>query len=1013
MKITGCSFNLKQRLPRGAKGVLVLACSALLLFPGAVLAQDNSNGISADSTKVRTANAVRTGRSGSLSELLRIEETNLNNGLISDKQDGSINDHQVPGKLGLSPTDPVDILPGADTVKSRSSNTNLRAPSALLSIPGYSNDDNAALVGGRITPPDTNGDVGLNHYVQYVNLGWVVFNKSDGSVAAGPFAGNLFWQGFGGICEAENAGDPIVLYDHLAGRWFFSQFTGTNSPDGHQCVAVSDGEDPLGPYTLYDFVVSPGAFNDYPHIGLWTDGYYMITHEFGASFLGVNLTIFDRTQMLAGNPNAGFVQFSSVTSGDQLEFGTMPANLEGPAVPPAGTCNYMVHATDAQAFGVPGSDRYRFWEACVDFNNPNNSTLRQTTSVNVPAFDINLCGFSRDCIQQPNPQRLDPVAANTSYRFNVRYFGNEGVLKGVVTNNVDVGGDRAGVQWAGIDINPLNNAINLSDNGDLLGVIDFNDGLNRWMGSATLDQEGNVGIGYTRSSSSSFPSIYFTVHERGVDAPGSVQQESVCVNGSGAHTGANRWADYASASMDPVDQCTFWITNEYVETTGNFSWNTRVCAFRIPGCGGGGGPVNQPPVADFSANCNDLNCSFDANGSSDSDGNIVSYAWSFGDGTNSSGVTTSHTYAAAGSFNVTLTVTDDDGDSDSQTQSITVTDPPASSCPAGSINFNSFGLTAFSNQDGSGTVTIEGGGDTLRLEGNRWRASTQSFTLTPNTVVEFDFASTSQGEIHGISLDENTGVSSNRTFRVFGTQGFGSAVSPQYTGNGNFQSYSIPVGQSFTGNNFSLIFVNDKDSGALNNNSQFRCVRIFEDVPTGGGQCSVEVDFESGADGWSNSGASTCSTGSFTLGTPGQQSAGGIVTQVGGDNTSGSGAAIFSATNTSAGNADVDGGNCILESPTWTVNDASTLEAFYFHGQRDAGDDPGDDFYLLEVSLNGGTSYTPIVNIGDARTAAAWTPASTAIPAGSQVKLRMQVSDGAGPGDIIEAGIDDVSICPN
>ncbi len=996
----------------------LVACLTMLAATGTATSQ-TSKGITAADSKVVTATAVRSGRSPALDVLLDIRAENANAGLLAEIKDGTVNDHQLPTPLKFAPVNPQDVAPGNDTISERSGVAAIRAPAALISVPGYSNDDNATLIGGRITPPDTNGDVGKTHFVQYINLGWVVLNKSNGSVAAGPFPGNTFWQGFGGACETQNAGDPVVLYDHLAGRWLFSQFTGTSVPDGHQCVAISDGESPLGPYTLYDFVVSPNGFNDYPKIGLWTDGYYMTSHEFvNNSFQGVNLTVFDRTQMLAGNPNASFIQFSNASSGENPDFGTIAGNLEGPDLPPAGSCNYLVHATDVQAFGLTGSDRYRFWKACVNFANPASSSLNQIQSVNVPAFDVNLCGFSRDCIFQPNPQRLDPLAGFTIYRFNLRYFSAEGVLKGVATNNVDVGGDVAGVQWAGFDVNPVTDAISIGDGGDLLGVINFADGLSRWMGSATVDQDGNIGIGYTRSGNGSFPSVYYTVHERGIDGPGQVQQEAVCVNGTGATTGANRWADYASASMDPVDQCTFWISNEYVETTGNFNWNTRVCAFQLPGCGGGGGPVNQPPVASFTFSCSDLACSFDASASSDSDGSIVNYAWNFGDGSSATGVNSNHTYAAAGTFNVTLTVTDDDNASDNDVQAVTVTEPPAFSCPDGSINFNNFALTAFATQDGSGNVEVLDGGASLRLTGNRWRTSTQTFPISANTRVEFDFASTSQGEIHGIGMDEDNTLTQSRVFKVYGTQNYGNTVTPQYSGGGSFQSYSIPVGQNFTGPSFHLVFINDKDSGTQNNESVFRCVRVVDDTPPPPpppppASCSVEIDFESGAAGWSNAAESTCSTGSYTLGTPTQTTGGGVVLQVGGDHTSGTGSAVFSATNSSAGNADIDRGNCILLSPVWNVTTASTLEAFYFFGQRDTGDDANGDFFRLEVSTNGGASFSPIASVGDVRTGAAWTPASTSIPAGSQVQLRMQASDGSAAGDLIEAGLDDVSICSN
>ncbi len=175
--------------------------------------------------------------------------------------------------------------------------------------------------------------------------------------------------------------------------------------------------------------------------------------------------------------------------------------------------------------------------------------------------------------------------------------------------------------------------------------------------------------------------------------------------------------------------------------------------------------------------------------------------------------------------------------------------------------------------------------------------------------------------------------------------------------------------------------------------------------------CSVEEDFSSGVGAWVNAAASTCSTGTFVAATPTQQTST-VVTQVGGDHTTGTGNALFTATNSSAGNADVDGGNCILESPSFNVAQASDLSIWYFHGQRDAGDDASGDFFLLEVSTNGGASYSPLVSIGDVQNVASWTEATTTIPAGSDVRIRVQVSDGSATGDIVEGGIDDLSICP-
>ena len=345
--------------------------------------------------------------------------------------------------------------------------------------------------------------------------------------------------------------------------------------------------------------------------------------------------------------------------------------------------------------------------------------------------------------------------------------------------------------------------------------------------------------------------------------------------------------------------------------------------------------------------------------------------------------------------------------------------PPALNCPAGSIDFTSLALTSYANQNVTNATAVQDGGNILALTGNTWVRSTQTFTITPNTVIEFQFASGSEGEIHAIGFDNDDTLNNDpRHFQFWGTQNWTGTgkidLTPKYSGSGSFESYSIPVGRSYTGT-MNLVFTNDKDSGTLDNESQFGCVHIFEDgapPPPPPGGCTVDDDFEGGAAGWANDGASTCSTGAFVLTTPTQQTST-VVTQVGGDHTSGVGNAIFTATNTSAGNADVDGGTCVLTSPVWSVASASTFSVWYFHGQRDTGDDPGGDFFELEISTDGGATFSSVVSIGDVRTVASWTNATAAVPAGANVQLRLRVADGSGPGDIVEGGIDDLSICAN
>ena len=178
----------------------------------------------------------------------------------------------------------------------------------------------------------------------------------------------------------------------------------------------------------------------------------------------------------------------------------------------------------------------------------------------------------------------------------------------------------------------------------------------------------------------------------------------------------------------------------------------------------------------------------------------------------------------------------------------------------------------------------------------------------------------------------------------------------------------------------------------------------------GGGTCTFEDDFSTST-GWTIGAASSCSTGTYVRANPTQQTNSGIVTQVGGDD-GGDGFAVFTATNTSPGVNDVDGGECIAQSPNISVNTASTLSLAWFHGQRDGGDDSGDSFNI-EYSLNGGSSFNSLVSIGDTQTQAQWQDASASIPAGSNVQLRIRTSDGAAGGDLIEGGIDSVRICAN
>lgn len=498
---------------------------------------------------------------------------------------GVVTPYEVPNRL--SRRTPVD--PGADPDFEdplvANSQSGLQTPQALLSFDGYSSDDNVSVAGGRITPPDTNGDVGLDYYVTYNNIGWAFYDKDSGALVAGPFIGNSFWTGFGGVCETNNAGDPIVLFDAQAEQWVFTQFTSPTNPDGTQCFAISEGSDPQGPYHRYEFTVSPGEFNDYPKVGVWTDGAGQSAYHYtGRNFnlqtnfaTNIEAIAFERDAMLNGE-SAEFVR-GVLTSFDPD--GVMPPNLEnGPDPAPTGRCG-LYGVADA------ADNEYKFWEFCVNWDDVDQSTLTQLADVPTAPFDDNLGN-----IRVPFPgQALDNLAFFTYFAFNQTVI--DGKLKGVLGHTVDLGGGfrgRAGIRWAIFDLDP--GGISLDDTGTLGPA----DSLSRWMGALVLDSVGNLGLGYTVADRNTFPSVAFTGRETS-DPAGTLRNETSCVEGTGVQTGATRWGDYATASVDPVDGCTFYIYAEYVKDTGNFDWDTRVCAFEFPSCAGGGEPPTDLSLA--------------------------------------------------------------------------------------------------------------------------------------------------------------------------------------------------------------------------------------------------------------------------------------------------------------------------------------------------------------------------------------------------------------------------------
>ena len=422
------------------------------------------------------------------------------------------------------------------------------------------------------SPHDPIGDVGPNHYVQMINTVFTIYNKA-GTRLAGPSAINSLWTAAGatGLCSTQNLGDPVVLYDPLADRWLLSQFANPS----YVCIAISRTPDPvIGGYHLYGFNV--GSFPDYFKLGVWPDAYYMAAN-FGEE---VTVVAFDRANMLNGNP-ATFVQFNIAGLPGLPGNMMLPSDLDGPTAPPAGSPNPYYRQVDGTYFG--GADRLEIWEFHVDWGNPAASRFSGPTNLPLAAFDSALCRFfSFACIPQPGTSTtLDPINEWPMWRLQYRNFGAHETLVGNFVVDVD-GMDHAGIRWF---------ELRRSDGGRWAvfqqGTFAPQDPTiatwqHRWLGSIAMDKAGNIGLAYNISSSGTiFPSIRYT-GRLATDPLGLMPQgEKVLVNG-GNFIRNSRWGDYSSLNVDPVDDCTFWYTSDYVTTEG--LRQTHIGTFRFPSC---------------------------------------------------------------------------------------------------------------------------------------------------------------------------------------------------------------------------------------------------------------------------------------------------------------------------------------------------------------------------------------------------------------------------------------------
>lgn len=426
-------------------------------------------------------------------------------------------------------------------------------------------------------PPDTNGDVGPNHYIETVNTSVAIFDKATGTRLVGLTLNNFFTGPAGTPCDTSNDGDPVVLYDPYVNRWIVTNFAWTNFNTGpfYECIAVSQTGDPVaGGWYFYALRADTGTFagylNDYPKLGVWPDGYYMSANMFQqtapATGFGVRLWGMNKTPLLTGAPLQE-VHFDLCMDSSCDSF--LPSNARGTA-PPAGAPNYFMQAAAPNAL--------KLYEFDADWVTPANSTLTGPVSIPVDPFGIVDYGIP----QQGSAMGLDSLSFRLMMQLQYRNYGTREALYALHT--VSEGG-RAATRW--YEVRNPGGTPTLHQQ----GTHNLADGAHRWMGSIAADQDGNIAVGYSVSSSTMYPAIRYAGQRYGEFLGQLTQTETTLIQGTGSQTGYSRWGDYSAMTVDPNDDCTFWYTQEYYATTGT-NWQTRIGSFKFPACGAPKGTLN-------------------------------------------------------------------------------------------------------------------------------------------------------------------------------------------------------------------------------------------------------------------------------------------------------------------------------------------------------------------------------------------------------------------------------------
>ncbi len=414
---------------------------------------------------------------------------------------------------------------------------------------------------GSGSPPDVNGDIGKDFYVEVVNATkFRVYNKM-GQPVSNLISANSIWSQVG----QSSAGDPILLYDQVVNKWILTEFAPVNAR--RVLIAISSTSDPRGSWTAYAFQTP--RFPDFPKYGLWSDFLILTTNESGST---APIYAFNRADLIAAKDTIRMQRLTvPKIGGVSFEVG-QPVDWDGQTPPPSGSPGLVVKLNDDD-WGTAAFDQVILNKININWNHSDSSNVEILTIPTQP-FDTDGCqlestgGFS--CIPQPNGQGIDGAEWIITNKAQYRNFGDHESF--VMAFMADVNGqDVAGIRWMEFRRTPTEDWHLYQE-----GMVGSEDGLHRFMCSIGIDGQGNIGLGYAVSGYEKNPSLRYTGRYSSDPLGEMTFTEYEIASGTGS-LGADRFGDYASMSVDPADDATFWFAGEYVKSAGD--WSTRIAAF--------------------------------------------------------------------------------------------------------------------------------------------------------------------------------------------------------------------------------------------------------------------------------------------------------------------------------------------------------------------------------------------------------------------------------------------------